>query len=479
MGVLRSSITVGASRAIALALLGIAGIILSRKLPTEEYAIYQLATKRIYVYFSFLIAIIGYWVYRYIAQGRRGAFKTYLVIVLISYLITFCAGTILIHMLGANIITSTILGLCASLILLNHSLNHVLIGIYPEQIGFSMFVRSIIYAGSLIYFAYTTGLHLSNVGIACDISLLTSLLIILASTIDLAREPFCKQCVKEWIKGSWLPAIGWIATFIAGLDAIIVASIASVKVVAIFFALTLIPRMMLDVVGWSLGHIHAYILKTRDFSSSIVTSRIVFIIAMFLAGYSIAVPWQIAAFSGREYIPYAVALTALVPGLLAMMYNDAVSKIMSGLDTSTADRPGILLVKNAKGSLYSSILYALMLAIMLYIVGANTLIAVINWGIALLVSNITALIYKLMALNREDRSAIVRGLMLPSLIYLLFAYVFSTIFATRSYSPIFIKNLLITATGIAKALAVYIIFIILIDNSARLALRRIVESVRR
>ena len=463
-------------RLVAIVLASIASLILVRKLPISDYAAYQMLTKRIYTYLMFPVTIASYWAYRYLAQGVKGSFKTFMVFAVASSLASFVLGAVQVYFMGFNIVTSIILGMCVSLIVLYNGVLGVLTGTYPRMVSYSGVTRNLVYVGSIVVATYTFGLHLALVGTACVVSLLVGIAMLMFSSASLLKEKLCRQCIREWIRGGWLPMLGWFAGFVANLDVLVVSTLASERVVAAFFALTLVPRMVVETIVWGFGHLQAFVLKTYDIRSAVDASRPLTALVAFTVGYTIALPEQMAAFSGAKYLYAAIALPFLVIPLLLYVLNDAVMKLVAGLDASRASRPGMLLIDNVKSALYGAIVYIALLAMLVRVFhGVDDVILLACWGVALLVLQLTTMVYRLARLNIATRNIVLRRLILPAMAYTVVAYTASVLLGHNIYSTTFVENLMFAISSMLKPLAVYTIIIVVVDSVARRLVHRLLR----
>lgn len=463
-------------RLVAVVLASVASFILVRKLPVSDYAIYQMLTKRMYMYLMFPVVIASYWAYRYLAQGVKGSFKTFMLFAIASSLASLVLGAAQLCSMGFSIVISLVLGMCVSLIVLYNGILSVLTGMYPRMASYSGIIRNLVYVGSIVVATYVFGLHLVLAGVACIVSLIIGIAMLILPSTSLLRERLCRQCIREWVRGSWLPMLGWFAGFVANLDVVVVSTLASERIVAAFFALTLVPRMVVEIIAWGFGHLQAYVLKTYDIVSAVDASRLLTALMAFAVGYTIALPEQIAAFSGAKYLYAAIALPFLAIPQLLYVLNDAVMKLVAGLDTSRASKPGTLLIDNVKSSLYGAVVYIALLAVLVWVFhGVDDVILLAYWGIALLVSQLVVMVYRLARLNVAARNIVLSRLILPVAAYTVVAYTASMLMGYNMYSTVFVENLMFTISSMLKPLAVYTAIIVVVDSVARKLVHRLLR----
>ena len=466
MGVLRQAIARGVLHFVAMLVSMVSGIVLARRLDSSGYALYQMIARRVDQLSALPSIIAGFWAYRYSALGVKGVAKAYMVSVLFSGAIAGSIAAALAICVGAEswgiIALATVSGLLWTMFARYNFYAVALRPVFSELITGT---RRIVYAAMVFTLVYLATMGLYGAFTAFMVSSALGIALLLRGTKKWLSEAMCRRCLREWLRGAYVPAISWVAAMLAATDAAIVTALGGSYAVAAFFASIAALSMLAEILTTSLQHLTAYVLRTQDVGTGLRISRVAAFVSAMICGYAMARPESVIAVMNPIYVPASHALQIYALVVLVTTIMTPLTQVISGTDRSRAEKPGKTIVRLTLSRLISSVIYivALILALLLQ----SKLSPVEIWALTLLIGRLTQLVLVLRIADTSTRRNFLRNTAIRAVIFMAIAYTLSFTLTIPGYAPRFMDNALLLLRNLATVAAIYVAIILAIDSELR------------
>jgi hypothetical protein len=391
---------------IALLINIVASIVLARKLVPQDYAIYQLVTKRIISYGTIPLSIFSLWIYRYVVEKNEGSYYASLTFSIGQALFSFILGIILVLLYTkVNPIILIIAGVSLALQAFYYTVRTIVDAARPLRMGFLELIYRISYASLIFVLIYLISASLLYAFIGTAISfLLSSILAIywLKDKIHSDKIVNTKKILKEWTLGSHATVLGVVFGLIPSFDVMIAYPLVGDLVVAAFFVVSSISTLLRDSTNVGLRYLHSYVLRTGDLRTALRNMELSLAIVIPFLMYGVIYPKYVVYVYNPIYSWASIAISVFLIIAIIEILNNGIGQIASG---SIKDRG----VKAAKGFAKMNILG---LIPSLFYIGSLALIFVLFKGISL---TYLILLWAIVYLIRYAISAIVNAkFFLPS-----------------------------------------------------------------
>ncbi len=312
----------------------IATIALARKLAPTDYAIYQLATKRIIQYATIPLSLTSLWIYRYLVENQRGSYIASIAFALIQLVFTLIVGSILIFVYAKP---STLLLIIATLSIgfqsFYYTIRTAIDAVRPVRLS----LLELIYRSSYSILIFIVLYIISNSLTLAFLSTLASF--ILSSTIGIIwlkdriskdDSKKVKKTLKEWFLGSHATAVSVAFGLLPSLDAIIAYPLIGSLIVAAFFIVSSVSTLLRDSTNVGLRYLHSYVLRTSDFRTALRNLEISLALVIPFLTYGMMYPVYVVYIYNPIYSWASFAVSIFLITAIIEIINNGISQIASG-----------------------------------------------------------------------------------------------------------------------------------------------------
>ncbi len=456
----------GMLRAIAIVVSAVSGIVLARRLTPSSYALYQTITRRVDMFASLPSIVAGFWAYRYGALGIRGVAKAYLLSVMLSSIAAFIVAIPLA--LSVDVRDMFIVFLAAVSISLYVSFiryNGFVVALRPVYSELSVALFRIVFAMLVVVLVYFEGMEVYGAFLALLFSSLIGVSMLLKGTEKWVREEMCRSCLSEWFRGAYVPLLMWCSSMVSALDVVMVSSLRGSYCVASFFAATVAVTAFIEVVTIAVGHLAAYLLRTRDVSSALRLCRLIAFVAPIPCGYALARPESVIALLNPMYVSAAPVLQIYSFRTLIATLSEPLRHVVMGSDRSLATRPGPTLRKLSLVGLISSIVYVATLYVSINVF--PYIDAAVLWATSMVLYQLLTFLGILALCSKDMRRVFAKSVFLRVAPYLGLAYLLARFLTEPGYSTQFVDDAILLATNVIIVASTYIPLILVLDPGTR------------
>ncbi|AEM38446.1 hypothetical protein Pyrfu_0576 [Pyrolobus fumarii 1A] len=455
-----------------------ASIAVARKLDVNEYALYQTISTRVSTYSMFVPQVLGYWAYRYTVQGIRGSLKMYLLVLLLAACGGFLLAFTMARLMGADIPTSLLLAVMLYFVVIVRGLSRVLGGVRPILADAAEVCGKLLYVSLIALSVFVMdGLDVQKVALYQIAGItLTIVILTLETLVAYLREPLCTRCIREWVRGAWLPFLRHASMLLIAMDVLVVLNVIrdSHYTIAAFMVVSLAARTISWLAITSVAPLHAFVLETSDVISANNVSRIILVLFALFLGYIAARPEQVVAIFNPVYVHVAAAAQLVAAATLVTIMLNIVDGIIQGMDKSTAVKPGMILKASSLTRIVSSLAYLVLLYASLCVVN-DQVEAVWAWAASLLAARVLNMMLIAYVARRYGVSLSLASLAYP-IAYFVIAWLVASIVAPVGYSPLALQDAMLVLTGVVYTAPVYIVLVMLVDPGLRSLARLTVEK---
>lgn len=451
-----------------------ASIIVVRKLPPWEYAFYQLVNKRFSLYVAVPVIILGYWAYRYAAEGRRGAVYCYYKIsILYSLAVAPLIALIALKLdVPLNLLLPVVLFLSLRPVWV--SLRTLLTALRPVRYSVAELTYRSLYGVLVIALVYFLRLGCMGAFVSITVALLA---IILFSRRWLSSYMYVDVCGKltvEWLKASYIPVIAQLASLVFWLDAVIAYSLRGSTLVAGYFAISSLLMLISEPVRVGLSYLAAHMLSTRDRVAYMLAIKTVMFLTAPIVAVAIVYPKHIIYLLNPAYDWATPGIWVLSIATLLSIMATGFAQVYQGVFSGGVGAAKHLL-KLHVGHLLASLGYMLAITVGLYLIKENSL-AIVVWGLAFLIKTLLEIAVPLMLLpSLRNVFARLTGWLL---LYTVVA-IASALLVRPSVPPShsFWETARDLAPTIVATFIVYATIIIIVDKQVRSLLKQLIAGV--
>ena len=457
------------------------GIILVRRLDPYSYALYQTIIKRVSSYIGGLTESFGIWIYRYSVQNIKGTFKALNILSIITAIAGFLISFSSALLLGTSFSIATMAGLAIATLLLRIPLRTSLDAIRPVKSALETVIERLIFSILIVALIYLLGLKVFGAFISATISFSIGYSLVFYWLYGRIKNDIDRKLavLKEWLRGSHVPILGWISSLIYNLDVIVAYMFASSDVVAAFFATRLPPSIIQEIVGTGLGYLHGYVLSKKDPLTAINALRMLVFLSSPILAYIIVYPEHLIYLLNPAYEWASEAVRVIALASLLTIISGGVSQIVIGLISEEGTLASSKLLRLKLISLSISIAYFVAVSLGLYIATLKEY-EIFYWSIAMLISTLITFIVFLTLLSKKiGVNVLLKGLMLPFIAYFIIGLVSALIFPPQTMpSRVFWNEVLIVAKSGLLALAFYTIVFITVDSFIRAEVKQGIKKLK-
>ena len=312
----------------------IATIVLARKLIPTDYAIYQLATKRIISYATIPLSLFSLWIYRYIVENQSGAYISSVVFAFIQWIFTLIVGIVfLVFYSKISLLTLIIAALSISFQSFYYVIRTAIDAARPVRLS----LLELFYRSSYSTLIFITLYLISNSLLLAFLSTLVSFIISsiiglywIKERISKDNTKNIKNTLREWTIGSHATALGVGFGLIPSLDAMIAYPLVGSLIVAAFFVSSSVSTLLRDSTNVGLRYLHSYVLRTGDFKTAIRNLEISLTLVLPLLVYGIMYPKYVIYIYNPIYSWASIAVSLFLITAIIEIINNGVSQIASG-----------------------------------------------------------------------------------------------------------------------------------------------------
>jgi len=477
VGVVRQAVMRAVLHALAIALSLATGIIVARRLSPVHYAAYQMVVKRTSMFAGVLCATMGFWAYRYVAMGLRGALREYLrVVALNSAIALFVALGLGVYMKLGDPRLLALACIAGALTVAFGGMNRVIVAaraVYSELI---VAVRRCIYAALIVALTYFAALGVLGAFTAVVLSLIVGIAMQLHSIRHVLAERSERSYLREWAKSIHIPLLMWLATFVASMDALIVAYLGGSYAAAEFFVSVALLSMVMEVATVASMHIAAYTLRTMDVAGGVRVSCLATLIASAICGYAMARPAPLIALMNPLYVSASSALRMYALGLAIRIALAPVWSSIVGSVRDLAASPSRRLLTISAASIATSLLYAGLIPAIALLGRVSPVIA---WSLSYIAYAVAGMGAAYVVGGPALRRLVTRKVVPRLALFMSIAYVAAQILAPHGFTKTFFSDALLVLEGLAVTGAIYAPTVLAIDGEMRRLVLEFIKRARR
>ncbi len=451
------------------------GLVVARKLGPEDYALYQLVSKRAYRVVIGVANAIGFWGYRSAARREPGSLGAILVLGLVSLVAGAALGlysSITVSApLGVGLLAGWALGLFSFYTVVAVAVNAA----RPARYSVLTMVQRTLYAVLVALLVYMAGMGV--VGAFASLALASLVGSIAAFTW--ARKQLSTSMQRalsllyEWARRAPVSGLSGIAQAVAALDVAVGYMFSSSLAVAAFFAASAAVTPAKEAVTTGLQYLHGRLVgggESTGFSSAV---RLLLVFTGFAAGYLALHSEHIVSLFNPRYGFAGLGLAVLGLEAHVSTYYTAAYFLALGSAKRVA---GIARVNAVV--LATSIAYVALVATTLYWLGNDPVMAVTGWALAGLARTVIATALLVFLLEKKVRIELAR-LAGPGLFYPLLALAASLVAPAPTPSREFWRQVAGITPSILVSLGIYTAVLLLVDKTFRQAVKKLPIIARR
>ncbi len=466
---------------IAVTLSIVSGVILVRRLDPYSYALYQTIIKRVSSYIGGFIGSFGIWIYRYSVQNIKGTFKALSTLSIVTAIAGFLVSFFSALLLGTSFSIAILAGFAVAIFLSRIPLITSLDATRPVKFTLEAVIERLIFSILIIVLVYLLGLKVFGAFVSVIVTFSIGYGLAFYWLRDRIKSDIDRKLavLKEWLRESHVPILGWISSLIHNLDVIVAYMFASSDVVAAFFATRLPSSIIQEIIGTGLRYLHGYVLSKKDFLSAINALRVLIFLSSPVLAYIMVYPKHLIYLLNPAYEWAYEAVRVIALASLLTIISSGVSQIVIGLVSEEGAAASNKLLRLTLISLGTSITYFAIVSLGLYIATIKEY-EIFYWSIAMLISTlITFIVFSTLLSKRVGVNVLLKSLMLPFIAYSTIGLVSALIFPPQTTpSKVFWNEALIVAKSGLPALAFYTIVVIIIDSFIRVEIRRGIKKLK-
>ncbi|HID71113.1 MAG TPA: hypothetical protein EYP35_11865 [Desulfobacterales bacterium] len=337
MGLLATTILRMVFYAIALLINFVASIVLVRKLKPADYAVFQFVNRRLSTFIVFPIQLLGFWAYRYEAEGLGGGLCLILFSLLYFALSSSIGFLVAYNWLNVTTIIALLVGLLLGLRSIFIGIRILLSNLRPVKFSLMILAYRIVYSISVVVLVYLLSLQLLGAFGASILALFSSIVIgyfWIRSRISGKRS--CQSYIAEWIRIAYAPLLVMASNLVSSLDAVLAYNLWGPDLVAGFFAAGILVSLVSEVIVTGFEYLAAYVLQTRDYRSPLRTARVTVSLAIPLLAYvSVHRQWAIDLIN-PVYRWASIAIPLFAIARILEMLNAGLLRVFEGLQRGGA-----------------------------------------------------------------------------------------------------------------------------------------------
>lgn len=460
---------------VSLLITAAASLILVRRLDAASYAAFQTLTRRIVMIARFPIGVLGFWIYRYVAQGIRGSIGAGILVSLFAGAFSAIVGLISALWLQLGTLESLLASAALGVFLLHQGLLNIINAARPLRHPLVIFTYRLLYSIGvvvLVYFIHK-GLEgaLASLVIAAMVAASLSALW-LKEKVSAKPLPLREYIalIIEWIRGSSASVAPTIGLLIASLDAMVAYTLSDENVVAAYFVARIPFSLMIDAFSVASMYLAGFLLGGGSVHEAILSIRLTLLMVAFVSGFVAANPGPITYVLNPSYYWAANAMAIMA----VAAYFDVLSRGLLNILTGTvkgrvAESVTELRALGARVILANT-LYIILEAIALTL-AETPVLRVTVWIASYMVSTILLTILLILRAPKSLRSTLKENLH-AILLYPFIAFASSLLFGVDAYHTRFWAQVRALLPSLSASLIFYVIILMLLDPFFRRILRR-------
>ena len=465
---------------IALTINAIASLILVRKLPVPDYALYQAVVKRLTGFTNIPFALTSFWIYRYMVQRKEGTWEASLVLVLIASLLGFSIGFFFTLSKGFSLTIAILAGLALLSFESFRPINTSIDALRPVRFGVLQLFYRALYSTLIFLLVYVMAERIMGAFVSVIIAFLTTStigFIWLKDFLPPPGNPF--HILKEWIKGSYLTLVSTLSTLIMSFDVIVAYKFLGSLGVAAFFAAFVFFSYLREPLSHGLRYLQGYLLSggspertLRSLKATIIFLSPILVYFMFNSKHIIYLLNPKYVFASKTIIVLAIDTYIFV--LFA-----SISNIYVGLIKGNAEETARKLIKIGLVSFIFSLFY---ISFIFLALSKTKLVenGVMFWAFSkLILDTLNLALYMITFPDLKLRGSIAREVFYNSIYFVGALPLGYVIKAYGAPSPHFFKELFIILPSFLILLSIYYATIILISKEIRRSLKSLISDILR
>jgi hypothetical protein len=321
-----------------------ATLIVVRRLPVHDYALYQTVSKRVAQAAAMLTSLYAVWAYRLLAIGDPAASYTALLATSLVSAAAAAAGYATATALGADPLLAATAALAAAAVPFWSVARQLLDAARPVKAALAAAARRLLYSVFIVALVYYASL--GTLGVFAAFAAATWAAVALAiywlrGRGMLSRAPWGRvtRLLREWLRRSPVSALQVLAGVVASLDATVAYLLAGGSVVAAFFAATSLFFLLVDSTVYSLQHLQAHVLRSAEERKPLEATRLALALTAPFVGYTVTHPVHVAALVSPKYQWAALGFALAALAVPIRITEAGIVQLAAGLVEESPDAP--------------------------------------------------------------------------------------------------------------------------------------------
>ncbi len=465
---------------IALTINAIASLILVRKLPVADYALYQAVIKRLTGFTNIPFTLTSFWIYRYMVQKRKGTWEASLILVLVAALLGFSIGFFFTLSKGFSLMIAILAGLALLSFESFRPINTSIDALRPVRFGLLQLIYRALYSTLIFLLVYVMAEKIVGAFVSVIIAFLATSAIgflWLRDFLPPPGNPF--HILKEWVKGSYLTLVSTLSTLVMSFDVIVAYKFLGSLGVAAFFASFVFFSYLREPLLHGLRYLQGYLLSggapertLRSLKATIIFLSPILVYFMFNSEHIIYL-------LNPKYVFASKAIIVLAIDTYIFVLFASISNIYAGLIKGNAEETARKLIK------LELILFAFSLFYIFFIfltLSRTKLVekGVMFWAFSKLILDMLYLAtYIITFPDSKLKNSIAREVFYNSIYFVGALPLGYVIRAHGTPSPHFFRELFIILPSFSILLTIYYVSIILISKEIRRSLKSLIGDILR
>jgi hypothetical protein len=458
-----------------------ASLILVRRLDPIAYAAFQTLTRRIVVIARFPLGVLGFWIYRYVAQGVKGSMGAGVIVSIATGAFSAMIGFLAAWWLRLKTETAMLASAALGVFLAYQGLLNIVNAARPLRHPLVVFTYRLLYslgAVILVYFLHN-GLEgaLASLAVAAMAAALLSAAWLRAKTYTQPlplREYLA--LIAEWIRGSSASIALTLGMLIASLDAIVAYVLSNESVVAAYFVARIPFSLVIDAFSIASMYLAGFLLSGGDVRDAALSTRLTLLMVAFVSGYLAANPASMIYLLNPSYhwASNAIAVMAIA-AYLDVLSRGLLNTLTGTIKGRVAESVGQLRVIGLKLTL-ANVLYLLLEVVVLRY--SESPISKVTLWIASYAATTVLLIVSLMGSAPQNLRRAINENAPAIALYPFIAFATSLPFRVSAYHTRFWDQVQAMLPSVAASLALYIVALLVLDPFFRRVSRRGLHLVK-
>ena len=386
-------------------------LLITRKLPIEDFGLWRMITQYL-AYTSIFTNVYSYWLPRYMARGVNTS-KTGLALSLILGSTATLFYVVMAFLISAPFDQSLlILLIVAPQVILSYiqsAMESVSTGYAPQFNGYALLVSELVKIGLAFCLVLFFRVELLGAIIAVIGAQIVSILFLTALNFKvIANSKLDLNRAKSWLKHSWLPIFSASVGMVTGLDVILVRLVSGSEQPIAYCGIAFTIAGVVANANVVASGLYPRLLARARISEVEVTMRLMYLFAIPISIFIFFYAEPISAVFGLKYLVAMNVIRAAAIATLLFIFSSLVDTVILGVegeDTEKLTFKGItssMLFKLPLLNCIMALIYLIILRVLLMNTQGYVEVS-LRWIISSIVSISLAIVIKLVVIRKDFR----------------------------------------------------------------------------